>query len=399
MSRRHAELELFFWTIRLTILLVLPLHVTDVGIYMNDVARLLVQGEWPYRDFAFEYPPLTFLFFLLPSLALKLLHLVREWDYRLFFAFLLLPFDYLLFRSFRRNPPIPSAAFLYVSFTAILSQLLFDRIDLLVGFGIAYPFLLARREAAEDARFAIGWGFASGLKLVPLLLVPFRVLEKWESLDRAGRLMLFTSLPLFFSTLAVLGLSGGKISFLSYHSLRGVQVESLLGNLYLSLQSLGWVSGIGIETSFRSQQVSGVPGLVAAAKFLFWAMLLTVYGTLLFAVRRRGFSALRASWLFLLTFITFGYVLSPQFFFWLIPLAPLAAAELKGRARGGFLLGFFLVLLMTGVHFSDYWKYAAAERLNLLFLTARNAVLLAFWVACWIWFRARPNEKPESAGL
>jgi hypothetical protein len=398
MGRRRAELELFYWTIRLGILFLLPLHVSDVGIYLTDLDRFFLRGEWPYRDFAFEYPPLAFLFLLLPGWLMKALRLAHEWDYRLLLGLLLLPFDYALFRGFVKKPPIARAAFLYVCFTALLPQLLFDRLDLLVGFGIAYPFFAAAPARAGDARFAAGWGFASALKLIPLLLLPFRLLESRPPVRRWLATAILTALPLALSTDAVLLLSRGPISFLSHHSQRGVQVESLLGNLFLSLHALGFGENFRVETAFRSQQLGGVPGLIEGAKFLFWSMLGITYGTLVFAVRKRGFTALRAAWLFLLTFVTFGYVLSPQFFFWLIPLAIFVAAELKPRARAHFLLGFFLILLMTGVHFADYWNYAAEQRLNVLFLFARNALLLGFWVMSWVWFRARPlNGRPDPA--
>ena len=396
MSRR-LQLELLFWSIRLVILFVLPLHVSDIGIYMLDLDRFLVRHEWPYRDFPFEYPPLTFGLLLGPGYLMKTLGFAHQGTFRFLLGLFILPFDYALFRAFLRRPPVAGAAFLYVLLTGALSQLLFDRIDLLVGFGIAYPFL-AGRGVVNEARAARGWGIAAALKLVPLLLLPFRLVEAGLPRGRALRAALVAAAPLALSAAFVTAISGG-LSFLTQHGRRGVQVEALLGNLFLILRERGFAPEATVATLFRSQQVEGVAGLGAAAKFLFWSILVVVYGSLLFAVRRRGFSTLRAAWLFLLTFVTFGYVFSPQFFLWLIPLAPLVAAELGARARRDFLLSFSLLVLMTGVHFAEYWAYAALRPVNLYFLGARNAGLVAFWVMNWIWFRAGEVSSKRDPAL
>ncbi|RZA05412.1 MAG: hypothetical protein EOP11_12880, partial [Proteobacteria bacterium] len=254
MYRRRVETELFFWTIRLSILFLLPLHVSDIGIYQGDVSRFLTLGQWPYRDFGFEYPPLTFGVLLLPACLAEFFQLLRDWDYRFFLALLILPFDYALFRGFLKNPPIPRAAFLYVALTSLLPHLLFDRLDLVVAAGIALPFLWQQRgQQKTDAPFVLGWGFAAALKLVPLLLLPFRLVEGRGGIKRWLRVGFFTAAPLLLSTIMVITLSGGPISFLSYHGARGVQVESLLGNFFLSLHAGGLVKGVDIVNAFRSQ--------------------------------------------------------------------------------------------------------------------------------------------------
>ena len=382
MNRRRLEPYVYYWTLRLAILLLLPVYISDIPIYRADVARLLQDGLWPYRDFSFEYPPLTFLLFLIPELAMKALRWTNDVQYRLLFGLLLLPFDFAIFRAFLLNPPIPRAAAFYLFLTSLLPYLMFDRMDLTVAFCLAFPFLV---RTGGLGRFALGWGVGGAFKLVPVLLWPFRALEKGESWARRFQFGFLLCLPLLLSVGLVAWLSGG-ISFVSYHGARGVQVESLLGNFCLVLQALGLAPAVDVETAFRSQQVAGVAGLIVTAKVMFWGVVGGSFAGLSLAVWKGCTDALRATWLFLLGFVTFGYVLSPQYFFWLIPLALLAAAHLKGARRDLFLLILFGLVAMTSLHFFRYWDYANRHPGNLYFLFGRNLLLLGFWALSWVWF-------------
>ena len=395
MKLRRLEAELFFWGIRLVVLFLFPVYISDVGVYQGDMAKVLEAGMLPYRDFPFEYPPLTFLLLLLPSLAQHAFHLLGQAGYRLVLGLLMLPFDYALFRGILRKTPIPSAGFVYICLTAMLPYLLFDRMDLAVAFFLAAPFLY------DKAGFCLSWALGGALKLVPALLLPFRALaEDWSWAKRIGFVTL-GFVPIFLSFALAFALSG-EASFVAYHQKRGVQIESLVGNFMLVSQALGFFPQVDIQSAFRSQQVVGVPGLWETAKVIFWIATAAPYLFLAWLLLRRKISVLSAAWLQLLGMIAFSYVFSPQYFLWLIPLALLVAAELSGARRDLFLYLFLSCVAITGVHFHYYWIYANRYPPSLYLLMGRNLLTVGLWALSWYWLviKARaPKELIPEPGL
>ncbi len=82
----------------------------------------------------------------------------------------------------------------------------------------------------------------------------------------------------------------------------------------------------------------------------------------------------------ILTLMTFGKVLSPQYFVWTLPVWALVAARDRVIAMlGG------LTLLLTGIGFpAMYWKMLSMQHPALAVLIARNPMLVAtFCFACW----------------
>lgn len=386
--RRSVELELLFWASRLVILFFCADWISDLGVYREAALALLEEGRWPYRDFAYEYPPLAYLLAWWPAFALRYLG-GGLFEYRALFALPILLADYWLFQRHRTRPAIPGAAFLYVFLTGLLPFLLFDRFDLLLGCAIAAPFL----APGGPGRFALAWGLGAALKMVPLLLLPYRWLEE----RGRGFALAATALPFVFSSALVAYLGRGRLSFLSYHSERGVQIETLLGNATLLLKSAGWLPAAAIEHHFRSHQIEGVPGLAVAAKCFFWATLVLSASILAWRVHRGRLDSLGATWNFLLGFLVIGYVFSPQFLFWLLPIVPLAAARVEASRRPWFLALVVLVTGATGLHFYRYWFYVDLQPSALALLSVRNAALVLLWVVSWRWIRVGKVSSSRSA--
>lgn len=386
---RRLELELLFWASRAALIFLLPPFISDVGLYWDYAKNVLEDGHWPYRHFHFEYPPLAFPLLLLPGLATKLLGFVSTEAYRMAFGLLLLPFDYYLFRSFKLRPPFPGAGFAYVLLVCAMGLLAYDRFDLTVGFVLAFPFLA---PSVSDRRFAASFGLGGALKLVPLSLAPLPLLQ-WEGWGRGTTWLRFAkysalvALPVFLSCGLAWYLSGGKISFLEHHTGRGVQVESLVGSLVMAAQAFLGLLDAGVKTNFGGQHLGESAGAVGASRVLFYGSLLFTYAFLWWERKRYG--TLASCWLVISGFVTFGYVLSPQFLLWLIPLGLLAAGEVPAGWKRGIWVGLFaLAVALTGVHFRFYWSYVNLNHLSVAAVVGRNLALAALWGLSWAWLRS-----------
>jgi hypothetical protein len=392
---RRRELDILYVATRAAVLFLLPLYISDTGLYQEYARRLLEGHQLPYAHWDFEYPPLAYPLMLVPGWLADTLGLRATESYRLLFGFLLLPFDFLLYRAFLRRPPFGGAAFAYVLLTTAMGLLLFDRFDIAVGFLAAWPFLAG--DEAPDLRFSLSWGLGGALKLVPLLLAPARLLDwagPWR--ERAPRLFRFVAvvaLPTAVSVALAALLAHGKVSFLSRNADRGVQIESLLGSGVMFVQAFTNLVKVSVDWNFGAQHLGPLKGLVPASRALFYGMLAATYFQLWAEKRSRG--SLAAAWLLLSGFVTFGYVLSPQFLLWLIPLGLCAAARVpEGARRSAWVAVFAAAVALTGVHFRFYWDYVNLHPWSVAMVLTRNLLLLALWGLSWAWMSApEPSAK------
>lgn len=377
---RRLELNILYVFTRAALIFLLSRHLSDLSYYLECARHTLQNGQWPFAHFPYEYPPLAFPFMLVPAFFHELLGYSSTDSYRVFFAIFLLPFDFLLFRGFRDSSALKSAGFLYLFLTTAMGQLLFDRFDLAVGFLVAWPFLGKEKEPGPS------WGLGAALKVVPVFLLPLPVLLQKLRGKQAVSYALWAGLPLAFSVALVALVSDGQVSFLGYHTARGVQIESFLGSVVLAGKSFLALGQVTVENNFGAQHLSEIPGVRLLSRVLFWGLLLFTYGLLW--VQRARWSLGSASWIVLSGFVTFGYVLSPQFLLWLIPLGLCAAAGVPaGSQRRVWLAVFGLVFLLTAVHFRHYWSYVNLERYSVALVLVRNLCLVLLWVLSWRWMR------------
>jgi hypothetical protein len=194
--------------------------------------------------------------------------------------------------------------------------------------------------------------------------------------------------PIVLSCALAAALAHGKISFLAHHSQRGVQIESLVGSLVMFAQAFFQLFHASVDTNFGAQHLGQLPGAVLGSRVLFYGALAFTYPYL--ALHRRRYSLLAGSWLAISGFVTFGYVLSPQFLLWLIPLGLLAVAEIPpGWRRAAWVACFAMAVALTGAHFRYYWDYVNFHYLATSMVLARNLLLLTVWILSWRWMAAK----------
>jgi hypothetical protein len=271
---------------------------------------------------------------------------------------------------------------LYVVGTALLGHLLYNRLDIVM----AALILLA--AALLLSRVHYFWSFlalaaAINFKIVPLVLLPVWVIgslpARWPTggflrslpplLGRSGLLLLLVA-ALFAPYWLVYG--SQTLDFFAYHRDRGLEVESTYSSALMCLRPFGLALGIEFRygglnlTSSLSPTVARLAGAAASAAVASASLLLLW----LVARRRRaeectGEATLAQTYPLLFVFFTlllllltvaFNKVFSPQYLFWVAPLA--ALAPFRAGPRRVVMWGFVGICALTTLIFPVlFWKY------------------------------------------
>lgn len=361
-----------------------------------DVA--LPARAWPYRDVRIEYPPLAFLATLPPALV--------SFDYRAyryaFAAYMLLLHWLNLWLAARllglpeRTRPRTIGRVLYASlaFLFALGIVGVTRMDHLVVTATLLISSAFQRTQAESGRARVRWAALCGAlaalgvmtKLVPGL-AGLAAVALWLTSPGPERVRCVLACATAGASV-LLALNLGLYAFAGdhyldtyrYHSLRGVQLESLYAGALMLLRPFGLV--MNVEESF------GSTNLASAATALIKPLSLTLFalgaGYVLLARRyaNDGRGAVLLTCSLLLLFMLTNRVFSPQYLIWIgAPLCVLAAERPKRadstRALGLFLLAVFVSQLIFP---RGYPLLKALHPLGILLLNARNLALLVFLV-------------------
>jgi hypothetical protein len=283
--------------------LILGQHYCDPQFYQyaGDVAV----GRWPYQAVPVEYPPLAILLMVLPALPLlpfagiaprpeanpHPLHPdpVRYGAYGVSFGIMLLAVDALTLwgvgRVARRWRPGDAtgarASILYI-LLVLGSGALLQKFDLATG-----ALCLGALWALWEDRDALAWGslaLATLTKGFPALLLPLLILARmrggvinWAALRRGALGGAVASLLLVGPTL-LLGGVGPLIQSVTYHTMRGTEIESVQASVMLAL---AWLPRLHVYTTFNPADLSrdihsplagpvGYVGLLALAFVTLW---------------------------------------------------------------------------------------------------------------------------------
>jgi uncharacterized membrane protein len=365
----------------------------DCALYYQAGQRWLA-GQVPYRDFLFEYPP---------AVVTVIALVARCGDFRAFrmgFGLLCLLFDtaigIMIWRADRSTTTRRGlATSAYAVATAILFPVLLVRFDLLPATFCAAGICLLHRDRPSDRRaLAAGalLGLATALKLYPLLLAPFLFFLLYRATGRARAAIMLLAGACLVSLLSLLpvviaGAGLTTLSFLRYHSQRGLQIESsyasvlLLGNKLMPL-------GLRQVPSHHAHQLAGaLPDFLAQASRVLQP--LAVIAATFIAARRR-LDIYRGSAAILGTALLTAYVFSPQFLLWLLPLVALAACLHRDLWMAVLLV--LIAALTTLVYPKLYDDLLQGRTLASLALAGRNLLL-----ALLVFRLLRPGQDPEAA--
>jgi hypothetical protein len=375
----------------------------DVGLYREIIGDLL-SGKLPYRDRVLEYPPYALAVFIVPAIfGIKAYADV----FILWAAFADSVIRSILLLLCCRNSKratwfLPllvycvSALFLHGFFL-----IRYDIFPALVTLFALFAFT-TNRYVLAGALVALG----TGIKLYPILFAPPLFLLALRS-AAGGRFA--AGLATGFLPIAVLSFFLPWWKFLTFHSARGLQVESLYASILwlghkLGLLNLKWtftkawfeIQGEAVDTVLPCCRLLFASGVCVSVLFVSWA-----------AMRCRKPSASSLARLLLvplLAFMVFNQVLSPQYMIWLLPFA--AVGILAGKPVPGLLIAAAAGLTPLVYPTEEYHGGLGLPRT--LALVARNLLLLLTWI--WLVREilhevrqpvpiiqpSAPPEKPES---
>ncbi|HEU5102798.1 MAG TPA: glycosyltransferase 87 family protein [Roseiflexaceae bacterium] len=372
-------------------------HALDLILYYQNSFRLL-NGQLPYRDFALEYPPLALLAFVLPRLATFGLPIDFS-GYIWLFLIQNAVFSTLIALIITRlRGPDASAPAFYALLVGVSAPLLPWRYDL-------FPALLTALALLSLLRGRPGWagiwlGFGVAAKLYPIVLLPI-----FGAYVLAGR----NRPALARLTLGCLGAAGVTLlpfaliapeqllSFLRYHQLRGLQLESLPAGAIVLAHVIGLTPA---RLAFNYGALHLVSPLAAATLAWLPIAFLGIFAAVLACCAARfreeqlaGGVTTESVVAFcaagLLAFIVTNKVFSPQYIIWLLPFAPL----LRARQAATLLAIFALTIALFPF---DYDNLLAMQLGPVLLLNLRNLLALALLI--WLLVDRAPSMRVQVMG-
>lgn len=376
----------------------------DVDHYYVHAERVL-DGEVPYSGFTFEYPPLALLLMTVPRLL--------SWDlgsYRIVHALMAAAFVLIAWRlldDYGDRVAGDRRPVRLVLLLAIIagSYFITTRNDIFAAVPALAAVLLFMKGRYVPASALIA--VAAMVKLYPaILLLPMLcillVRRQWKeavlAVATAAAVCLLAELPFLLDDPST------AFAYLTYHSDRGFQVESMLGSLFLLAKQV-LSTDITVSVLYGSDTIVGVmPDAIAPYMNGVLFAALGVFAAVIAARIARGGMPRRSQdaalgpicLAMVLLFIAFSKVYSAQYVIWVMLLAPLLLDPcLRGREQDralGVLPWFCLASMVS------YLVYGAArisgEEWICVPFVVKNVLHIVLTVAvlrlCW---RATGSEK------
>ena len=374
-------------------------HTEDVDYYKRSAA-LVLHGSLPYRDFAFVYPPLAIVAYLIPY-AFSFGHGQPLWVYGGLFvlenAAGTTALGVLIARCARTGKfPCPPGQALrdYAVLILLAATVLPLRYDLFPTLLTGLAFWLVIRERPGLAGFCLGLGIAA--KLYPVVLWPVLALYYWAGgrLEALRRLTLGCLGALALALAPFAGVRGPAFSSsLTYHLQRGLEIESVAAGVLLlcdrlGLTTTGWAYNYGaihLACPWAAGWLKALP-IVFACGF---GILLVCCGRQFREEQRTGGISPQSLAAFLsaalLVFILANKVFSPQYIFWLLPFLPLVRPALRTLGVTVFALTFLIFPVTWGLLLQKNFGV-------ILLLNLRNAVALVLAMRL-IWPQTQPGAQ------
>ncbi len=357
----------------------------------DTYGEAVVDGNVPYRDFPFEYPPASLPAIVLPALvpgvsyerAFKALEVVL--------GVLLVAATAFLLRDATRSELVVGVG-LVALLPALLGAVVFFRFDLWPALLVSLSLLALERRRNEVAAGLIGLAVAT--KLYAAALVPpflsFVDREGGRHRVRRASAALVAVVLLATMPLAVVA-PGGVASSLQRQFDRPLQIESTGASLLLvagdptvAFGSGSWNLTGAVPTAIGVVSTIAGLGALAAVWILVWK-------------RRRSLSDAALVYAACIAIVlVFGKVASPQFLVWLAPLVAVVRGR-TGLAACALCAG--ACVLTRLVYPVRYEELLTGDLLPALLLALRNVLLVAVALVLTLTLVRRSGSPSATAGV
>ncbi len=370
-------------------------------------SEAIKSGVMPYRDFVFEFPPFSLVFFLIPGLFtsnLETYAVLFGLEVVTFIA-VTLHFTLLICERIGANKLAVTVIFtlFFVIYFPIRKFDIFPACATLIAL---YCFM--------NRRFGLAYGFAAFAtltKIYPVLIIllflGLNVLEKCDDRKKNIATGVLACMAVSVMAVAPLMLAGVSFSdclgFIGFHADRGFQVESLFAVLVRILAALG-LTTYWIQPAHDTHDVVGP---ICDAIMPYWTIVVVIaVGAMFliaakFVIDRSGGTA--AGWndrslilmatVIILMFMMTNKVFSTQYMVWIMPMLALVPM----MARNADLKIVACVIVLLSVDFGR-WFLAFDNYTDqfLIFNIFRDMMLIAIMCMC---VRALLHPESEDTAL
>ncbi len=386
-----------FWPVLLVcaihIVVLMVYHYVRADIWEGDYsfsvfygyADKMMDGRIPYKDFDSEYSPVALLLMLVPRLLTA-----SEANYQTIFAIQMLLFDLIglllvadLAGRLGRSSLV--AALVYTASLVTIGPIIIERFDLAPAVMVLFSLYAFLRGWHSAAWVVLGIAFLT--KLYPIVIAPLFVLylfrrgEYWRI--GKGSLILLVTVAIIVIPFLCLDM-GAFLHSYSYHTERGLQIESSYASVLLLGDDLG-LTRIDQVFNHAAWHLEGSPSdTIADFSFLIAVVVLSAIYYLYHRGDRFVDSTLEPggnsrllnySLITLAGFLLTSKIFSPQFIIWLYPLVPL----ISGPWRFVSWAVFFLASGLTYYIYPEHYGELLVRQSKLVYtLVARNCLILPF---------------------
>jgi len=318
----------------------------DVHVY-GHYAHEMTGGNWPYRDFFDEYPPLAQPLFLVVRVLPGPFTTDFKWVMAAFAGGAILCMLAVLAEVGASWSRVAAAAAVAGLAPLLVGPIFLNTYDLFPALLTAAALLVfvRRRFGLTAALLAL----ATAAKVYPIVLLPLLLIEAWDhgGRDAARRCAVWFAgvFVLVHVPFAIAGPGGLRFSYWVQLK-RGLEVESLGAAVLLVLDRLGLYNA---TLGDRPPGSKDVLGGTAQAVGIVTSVLLVAAIALVVVLFRRSRAVPLAAAAAVVGFVAFSKVFSPQYVDWLFALVPLA-----GVAASAVLAA---VLLLTRVVFDRFHRH------------------------------------------
>ena len=379
-------------------------HWGDIDHYYKNAGDVL-DGLMPYSEAPFEYPPLSLVFMLIPR--------ILSWDLSSFhFACAILTYVFLVIGGY----------FLYRIADEYIGKRWQTGMIILFLLGFGSYFVIARNDVYPAVLSIIGlWlylkksyvpafvviSLAALTKLYPAIflipmLIPFVMNRDWKNL--AVSVLAVAAVGVLVELPFILADPSTAFAYLSYHSDRGIQVESIASGFFM-IYYLLVPSDITVVFNYGSDNLSGVgPDTLAPWMNSIMAAVMLLF-IVVMVLRIRRSSAARSNILplmsllclaFLMLFITFSKVYSAQYYIWIMLMVPFTQFACFGEGHKREIIKLMVPFgIFTVLSYTAYLNLGlpSLNAVPILMVVLKNVfhILLTWAVVHMCWYETRPD--------